>query len=90
MGRLRIPTGLGEAAGSDDEFEIPGRTVREALRALQEERPKIARHLLKEDGTPRSYVALHVNEQDIRALAHLDTPLGTEDTLTITPSLAGG
>lgn len=90
MTRVEIPPGLATFAGGRQEFELPGTTVQDVLGALGERYPELGTHLLRPDGTLRSYVNAYVNDADIRTLAQLQTPLSGGDTLTLVPSIAGG
>ena len=90
MSRVQIPPTLACYADGRDTLDLPAATVREALLALRQGFPELGRHLLKEDGSPRTYVNVYVNEADIRALSHLDTALAERDTLTLVPCIAGG
>jgi molybdopterin converting factor small subunit len=90
MIRVQVPPSLGTFAENQDTLELSGSSVQEVLAALRDRYPELARHLLKEDGAPRSYVNLYVNGESIRSLAGLDTPLTGADTLTLVPSIAGG
>lgn len=90
MPRVEIPPGLATFAGGQQEFELPGATVQEVLRALNEQFPELGSHLLRPDGSLRSYVNAYVNDADIRSLAQLPTPVASSDTLTLVPSIAGG
>jgi sulfur-carrier protein len=90
MIRVQIPPSLSCHAGGRQTLEVSGGTVRAALGQLREAYPELGRHLMREDGGLRSYVNVYVNNEDIRGLQGLDTPLREEDAVTLVPSIAGG
>ncbi len=90
MTHVEIPPALACYADGRQELNLPGAVVQDVLTALRQRYPELGRHLLRPDGTLRSYVNAYVNEADIRTLAQLQTPLSENDTLTLVPSIAGG
>jgi len=87
---VQIPTPLRRFTNEQGEVEVEAGTVGEALRALTDRHPELARHLFTEDGTLRSFVNLFVNDEDARHLEGQATPVRDGDTLLIIPSIAGG
>ncbi len=87
---VRIPTPLRSYAGGARELEAKGRTVSEALRDMVERHPELARHLYQDGGELRNFVSAYLNEEDVRHLGGLDTPVSDGDRITLVPSIAGG
>ena len=50
----------------------------------------LRKHLYHEDGKLRSFVAIYLNDDDIRFLDREATPVKDGDTVSIIPSVAGG
>ncbi len=46
--------------------------------------------LCEKDGTVRRFVNIYVNDEDIRFLQSLETPVSDGDELSIVPAIAGG
>lgn len=90
MIRVQIPPSLSCYAEDRQSLELAGTTVGEVLQTLRARYPELGRHLMKEDGSLRSYVNVYVNSDDIRGLAQLQTPVQEADTVTLVPSIAGG
>jgi adenylyltransferase/sulfurtransferase len=90
MALVRIPAALRDYTGGSAELPVTAHTVQGALHILSTEYPQLRRHLYTEGGELRSYVNVFVNEDDVRTLAGLATPVGSNDTLLIVPSIAGG
>lgn len=87
---LRIPTPLRPYAANQSEVDLPGSTVDEIVQALVEQYPQLRPHLFGEDGRLRAFVHMFLNEEDIRDLQGLQTPVKEGDRLMIVPSVAGG
>lgn len=73
-----------------DAAEIEGNTVGEALDALCKKFDGIDKRLFRSPRELNRFVNVYVNDEDIRFLQHLDTPLSAGDDLTIVPAIAGG
>jgi molybdopterin synthase sulfur carrier subunit len=87
---IRIPTQLRELSGGASETSVEGATVGEALTALEAAHPGFAQRLYDEKGGLRRFVNLFVDDEDIRFLTGLETPLAAGQTLSIVPAVAGG
>ena len=88
--RILVPTPLRPFTGQQAVVPTEGATVGELLRALTTAHPELRPHLFTTDGVLRSFVNIYVNDDDIRHLKKEDTPVGTADTVSIVPSVAGG
>jgi molybdopterin converting factor small subunit len=87
---VTIPTPLRGYAGGQKTVSVDGTTVGEALAALTTQYPNLRPHLFNEDGKLRSFVNVYLNDEDVRYLKYVETPLKESDTLAIIPSVAGG
>jgi len=90
MPQLKIPTPLRPYAGGQAVVEVKGQRIAEALSDLTEQHPNLKQHLFSESGDLRPFVNLFVNDEDIRYLSGVDTPIQESDHLRIIPSIAGG
>jgi sulfur-carrier protein len=50
----------------------------------------MADQVLNTDGTLRRFVNVYVNDDDVRFLSALDTPVKDGDEVSILPAVAGG
>ena len=82
--RLRAP--LSELAGGRRELRVEGTTVRDALRALEQEHPAIAGWILDEQVAIREHINVFVNGEKSRE----DTALAEDDRIHVIPSISGG
>lgn len=87
---VRIPTPLRQFTGGQDAVQIDATTVRELLDALDADHNGLKGRLCEENGDVRRFVNLYVNEEDIRFLENLDTPLKDGDEVSVVPAIAGG
>jgi molybdopterin converting factor small subunit len=90
MATLRIPTPLRPYAAGQGEVTVRGNTVAEALAEVTERYSSLKPHLFTPDGQLRSFVNLFINDEDIRKLDGLNTPIKENDRLILLPSIAGG
>jgi sulfur-carrier protein adenylyltransferase/sulfurtransferase len=87
---VKIPTPLRPLTRGKDSVQVPGATAREVLESLERECPGIRARVCDERGEMRRFVNLFLNEEDIRHLQALDTPVKDGDVLSIVPAIAGG
>jgi molybdopterin converting factor small subunit len=90
MTTLRIPSPLRTYTDGQAEVQVRGESVAEAMESLLEQHPALRQHLFNGRGELRPFVNLYVNNEDIRHLQKLDTPVQADDRLMIVPSIAGG
>jgi molybdopterin synthase sulfur carrier subunit len=90
MATVKVPPVLRPSVGGEKEVAAEGGSVGEVLRALVEEHPDTRSQLFAEDGGLNRYVNVYLNDEDVRVLDGLDTPVGERDTLVILPAMAGG
>ena len=70
-------------------METKGGTVKEVLDDLGRQFPGITQRLF-DNGQVRRFVNVYLNEEDIRYLSNLDTPVKEGDQISIIPAVAGG
>ena len=90
MSIVKIPPVLRQSTGGAKEVEADGQNVGELLRAVATEHPDTERQLFGEGGELNRYVNVYLNDEDVRVLQGLDTPVGESDTIVILPAMAGG
>ena len=90
MSTVKIPPVLRSSTGGEKEVAASGSNVGEVLRALAGEHPETERQLFADDGQLNRYVNVYLNDEDVRVLQGLDTPVRESDTLVILPAMAGG
>lgn len=88
--RVSIPPTLRRLCGGEDEVRVRPGTVGELVEQLQGRFNGVRERLCDGDGQIRGSVLVFVNDEDIRFLGHLHTPLKAGDEVTIIPAFAGG
>lgn len=87
---IRIPTPLRSYTQGKNEITVEGKTVAEAMDSLTAQYPGLRQHLFNDAGQLRAFVNLFLNDEDIRHLQGVNTPLKDQDRLMLIPSIAGG
>ena len=87
---VRIPTPLQKLAGDQSEINVDASTLRQAVEQLAAQNGEFKTRLLDDSGELRRFVNVYVNEEDVRFLQKLDTPLKDGDEVSIVPAIAGG
>lgn len=90
MPTLKIPTPLRSYTGGRSDVPVQGGTVAEALDDLLGQFPALRPHLKTEDGHLRAFVNVFLDQNNVRDLEGMNTPLAPDATLRIIPSIAGG
>jgi len=87
---VRVPTVLRKHTGGEKAVSGEGGTVRELVEDLAGRYPGLRNALLGEDGQLNRYVQTYVNDEDVRFLGGIETPLADGDEVSILPAVAGG
>jgi molybdopterin converting factor small subunit len=87
---IRIPSPLRSYTKGQSEVSVNGKIVSEAMEDLVLQFPTLQPHLYNQRGELRPFVNLFLNQENIKDLQSLDTPLGENDRLLLIPSIAGG
>jgi adenylyltransferase/sulfurtransferase len=88
--KVMIPTPLRQYTEKKDAVEVEAKTVAEALSQLTTQYGDVRKHLFTEEGKLRTFVNVYINDEDIRYLKNVQTPLRDNDVISIVPSIAGG
>ena len=87
--KVQIPTPMRQHTENQATVDAAGGTVKELLENLGTKYPGITGRLF-ENGQVRRFVNVYLNDEDIRYLDNLDTPVKDGDTVSIIPAVAGG
>ena len=90
MATVKIPPVLRPSTGGEKEISAGGDNVGAVLNALADQHPATKGQLFGDDGGLNRYVNVYLNDEDVRVLDGLETPVGESDTLVILPAMAGG
>jgi len=90
MAVVRIPPVLRPSTDGAKEVDAAGNNVGDVLRSLAQTHPSTESQLFADGGDLNRYVNVYLNDEDVRVLDGLDTPVGGNDVLVILPAMAGG
>ena len=90
MTRVRIPPTLRDAVGGAREVDASGLTVRELLADLADRFPGLGSQVLENGNEIAPFVNVYVDNEDVRTLEGLETPVGDSTTVILLPAMAGG
>jgi molybdopterin synthase sulfur carrier subunit len=90
MPQVKIPPVLRPHTGGMAEVDVEGSSVEDALRSLAEAHSGTRSQIFGEDGELNRYVNVYLNDEDVRVLDGLQTPVSEGDTVVILPAMAGG
>lgn len=89
--KVRIPAPLRTFTGGQDVIDATGSTLGQLLEDLKSKAPGIETRLFKgQTGQLNRFVNIYVNQEDIRFLQNLDTPIKEGDEVSIVAAIAGG
>lgn len=87
--KVQVPTPMREQSGGKAEVEVKGDTVQAALDDLVQQFPGLKPKLF-DNGKLRPYVNVFVNDEDIRYLDEMQTPVTDGVIVALIPAVAGG
>lgn len=86
---VRVPTILRPLTGGEKIVQAQGATLEAVIKDLDASYPGIGERLVDDSGL-RRFVNVYVNDEDVRFMASLQTPVQDGDSVTILPAVAGG
>ena len=87
---VRIPTPIRQYTEQQSEVVLEGNTVGEILEGFKTRFPDAGARFFSSDAKASRFVNLYLNDEDIRFLRELETPVQDRDTLSIILAIAGG
>lgn len=88
--QVRIPTILRKHTGGAKSVDGKGSTVREVLDHLEEQHPGLRDAVVANGGEIHRFINIYLNDEDIRFIGSLETPVADGDVISILPAVAGG
>jgi sulfur-carrier protein len=88
--QIRIPVQLRTLTQGAEIVAASGSSVQQLIDDMERNYPGIKDRLCEGDGRVRRFVNIFVNEEDIRFLENLQTPITDKDEISIIPAIAGG
>lgn len=87
---VRVPPVFRTLTGGESQVAVNEGTVDEVLKGLEAVHPGFREKLLDDSGQLVRYVNLFVDDDDIRFMGGLETPVPAGATLSIMQAVAGG
>ena len=88
--KVRIPTPLMKLTDNQSEVSAKGETISDIINNLESQFNGIKDRICEENGSPRRFINIYVNEEDIRFLEGEMTAVKEGDEISIIPAIAGG
>ena len=86
---VKVTANMKKLLNGASSVEANGGTVRDILDDVEKRYPGFKDSVMNEGGIHR-FVNVYLNDEDVRFLGQLDTPLKDGDVLSVLPALAGG
>ncbi|HEU4797486.1 MAG TPA: MoaD/ThiS family protein [bacterium] len=90
MAKIRIPAPLRKLTGDQRTVSADGGTLVELVEDLERRFPGIKARIVDGDGRVHSFVNIFVDDEDVRFLQGLQTPITQDAEVAIIPAMAGG
>jgi molybdopterin synthase sulfur carrier subunit len=87
---VRVPPLVQKLTGGARTLNASGSTVNELLADLERQYPGFSNEIRDASGQMHRFVNIYVNDEDVRFLNRLDTPVKDGDVVSILPAMAGG
>ena len=88
--KVRIPTPLMKLTDNQSEVSAEGETISDIINNLENQFNGIKDRICEENGSPRRFINIYINEEDIRFLEGEMTSVKDGDEISIIPAIAGG
>ena len=88
--KVRIPTPLMKLTDNQSEVSAKGETISDIINNLESQFNGIKDRICDENGSPRRFINIYINEEDIRFLKGEKTAVKEGDEISIIPAIAGG
>ena len=88
--KVRIPTPLMKLTDNQSEVSAEGETISDIINNLESQFNGIRDRICEESGSPRRFINIYINEEDIRFLEGEKTAVKDGDEISIIPAIAGG
>jgi sulfur-carrier protein len=87
---VRVPTILRKYTAGEKAVKGDGRTVGEVIEDLEKRHPGVRGAVVTDNGELHRFINMYLNDEDIRFLGSLQTPVSDGDVISILPAVAGG
>ena len=90
MATVLIPTPLRRLTGGQSKLNVEGADISALIHAMDSQFPGIAEKVLDGRGDVKRFINIFVNDEEMRNLQGMTTPIKESDKVSIVPAMAGG
>jgi molybdopterin synthase sulfur carrier subunit len=90
MTTVYIPTPLRRITGGQPKVQVQAENVADIIQALEASYPGLASRVLDDEGNVKRFIQIFRNDDEIRTLQGIQTPVSENDRVSIVPAMAGG
>ena len=90
MATIIIPTPLRKFTDNKAKIVTDGHSIGESIAQLGTLHPDLNKHLFDENNKLQRFLKIYLGDTDISVLKQEETPVETEDVISIIPAIAGG
>jgi molybdopterin converting factor small subunit len=90
MATVLLPTPLRRLAGGQSKVTVDAADLGALIQQLEEHYPGMGEKVLDGSGEIKRFINVFVNENEVRTLQGLSTPVAESDRISIVPAMAGG
>jgi sulfur-carrier protein len=87
---VRVPTVLRKHTGGERRVSGDGADLRDLIDDLGTRHNGLRGALIADDGGLHRFINVYINDEDVRFLKGIETPISDGDVVSILPAVAGG
>ncbi len=87
---VRIPTVLRKHTDGEKKVHGEGATLRELIDDLDKRHDGVKGALVSDEGSLHRFINIYLNDEDVRFLGGIETPIEDGDSISVLPAVAGG
>ena len=88
--QVNIPMPLQKFTGGRAQVKSSGRNIKELIESLEKGFPGIKESIYDSKDKIRGFINIYVNEEDVKLLNNIETPLKDTDEVSMIAAIAGG
>ena len=90
MATVYIPTPLRRITAGQSKVHLQAEDIASLMQQLEANYPGFAERVLDDQGNVKRFIQVFRNDDEIRTLQGMETPLSEGDRISIVPAMAGG
>jgi len=90
MATVLVPTPLRRLTNGQAKVDASGSDIASVLQSVNEQFPGFDEKLIDDEGNVKRFINVFLNNDEIRSLQGMQTPVSENDSISIVPAMAGG